>query len=106
MKTALLRWLVSRAGGILTPVIAGLVGLGVARLAALSPELASSVDQVAVTGFVVTGILALVNYLTNSAQSDGVKRIQAVVGTKQDGVPGPVTYIEVRRAVAAAEDRG
>jgi hypothetical protein len=32
-------------------------------------------------------------------QTDGIKRIQALVNTDQDGIPGPVTYTEVRRAI-------
>lgn len=98
MKNALLRFILSRAGGILTPIIAGLVGLGVAKLAALDPVLAGSIDQVAVTGFVVAAILSAVNYATNAHTTDGIKTIQAVVNVREDGVVGPITYTEVRRA--------
>jgi hypothetical protein len=33
------------------------------------------------------------------AQSNGVKKIQAVVNAPVDGYAGPVTYTEVRRAL-------
>ena len=105
MKNWLLAFLVSRGGGIATPIIAAFVGMGVAKLATLSPELAASVDQTAVATFVWGMILAAVNYATNSAQTDGVKRIQALVNADVDGIPGPVTYTEVRRAVLAPREQ-
>lgn len=104
MKNILLKFLVSRAGGIITPIVATMVGAIVAKLAAYDQNLASQVDQVAVTGFVVAGIMALVNYFTNAVQTDGVKKIQALVNTPQDGIPGPVTYVEVRKALPIGND--
>ncbi len=101
MNNAILAFLVSRAGGILTPIIATAVGAVVAKLAAFDTNLASQIDQVAVTGFVVAGIMAIVNYITNAVQTDGVKKIQAILNTPQDGVPGPLTYTEVRKALPA-----
>ena len=106
MKNFILSFLVSRGGGIITPIIAAIVAAGVARLAAFAPELASTIDQTAVATFVWGLILAGINAWTNSAQTSGVKRIQALVNTDTDGIPGPVTYTEVRRAVLAnATDR-
>ena len=99
MKNTLLRFLVSRSGGILTPLIAAAVGAGIAKLAAFDSQLAGQVDPAAVTGFVVALIISVVNYATNRAQTDGVKRIQALVNTDVDGLPGMVTYTEVRRAM-------
>ena len=98
-KLTIFRLLVSRSGGILTPIVALLVGAVVGKLAGFDSHLADSVDQVAVTGFVVALLLSLVNYFTNAVQTDGVKQIQALVNTDQDGIPGPVTYSEVRRAI-------
>lgn len=99
MKDAILRFLVSKLGGVLTPIIAGVIGLGVSKLAGLSPELASSVDQMAVAAFVVGLIISIINYKTNAVQTNGMKQIQALVNTDQDGVPGPITYTEVRKAI-------
>jgi hypothetical protein len=99
MKNFLLRFLVSRSGSILTPIIATAVGAAISRIAAFDPHLASGIDQAAITAFVVATILSVVNYATNSAQTSGVKRIQALVNTDQDGIPGPITYTEVRRAI-------
>jgi uncharacterized membrane protein YeaQ/YmgE (transglycosylase-associated protein family) len=99
MNNVVLRFLVSRAGGILTPIIAGLVGAGVGKLATFDVNLASGIDQTAVTGFTVALILSVVNYYTNVSQTDGVKAIQALVNLPQDGIPGHVTYTEVRRAI-------
>jgi hypothetical protein len=65
----------------------------------VDPKLAESVDQVSLTGFVVALILAIVNYVTNEINVKGVKKIQALVNTDVDGVAGPVTYTEVRRAI-------
>jgi peptidoglycan hydrolase-like protein with peptidoglycan-binding domain len=98
MKDSLLKFLVSRLGGLLTPFIALGVGVAIAKLAAFDPNLASSLDKTAVTGFVVTLIVSLVNYATNAAQVDGIKSIQAVANVPVDGVFGPVTYTEVRKA--------
>lgn len=99
MKDKFLAFLVSKAGGILTPIIAVGVGMAVAKLAKLDPKLADSVDQTSITAFIVTFIISLVNYATNSVQVKGVKQIQALVNTDVDGVAGPVTYTEVRRAI-------
>lgn len=104
MKNFVLKFLVSRAGGIITPIVATAVGAIVAKLAAYDQNLAGQVDQVAVTGFVVAGIMALVNYFTNAVQTDGVKKIQALVNTAQDGIPGPLTYTEVRKALPVTND--
>jgi uncharacterized membrane protein YeaQ/YmgE (transglycosylase-associated protein family) len=101
MKNSIISFLVSRAGGIMAPIIATAVGALVAKLAAFDAGLASQIDQTAVTGFVVAAILTLVNYYTNTVQTDGIKKIQALVNTPQDGVPGPVTYVEVRKALPA-----
>ena len=49
----------------------------------------------------MAAILAACNYATNAVQTDGIKKIQAQVNTNQDGIPGPVTYTEVRRAIPA-----
>jgi uncharacterized membrane protein YeaQ/YmgE (transglycosylase-associated protein family) len=101
MKNSIISFLVSRAGGILTPIIATVVGTFVAKLAAFDSGLAGQIDQTAITGFVVAALITLVNYYTNAVQTDGVKKIQALVNTPQDGVPGPVTYTEVRKALPA-----
>ena len=98
MKNAVLKFLVSKLGGILTPIIAGLIGGAIGKLATFDSSLANNVDQVAVTGFVVSFILASVNYFTNKVQTDGIKSIQALVNTSQDGIIGPITYTEVRKA--------
>lgn len=102
MKNFLLKFLVSRAGGILTPIVATAVGAAAAKLASYDANLASGLDQTAITGFVVAAILSIVNYFTNSVQTDGVKKIQAIVNVPQDGIPGPVTYTEVRKAIPVA----
>lgn len=99
MKYTLLRFLVSRAGGVLTPIIAAIVASIVAKIAAFDANLASGVDQTAVTGFVLAAIMSAVNYFTNSAQIDNIRTIQAVVNVPQDGVFGPMTFTEVRKAI-------
>jgi hypothetical protein len=99
IKLTLVRFLVSKSGSLLTPIIAGFVATLVARVAAFDAALASQIDQTAIVGFTVAAILAAVNYATNAAQTPGVKRIQALVNAKQDGIPGPITYTEVRRAI-------
>lgn len=99
MKYKLLRFLVSKAGGILTPFIAMAVAAAVAKLASVDAKLATEVDQTSVVGFFVALLVSLVNYWTNAAQTEGVKQIQALVNTDQDGIPGPITYVEVRKAI-------
>ena len=51
MKDRILAFLVSKMGGVITPVIAVVVGSIVAQLAMVDPKLAESVDQVSLTGF-------------------------------------------------------
>ena len=102
MKDRIIAFLVSKAGGLITPVIAVVVGSIVAQLAMVDPKLAESVDQVSLTGFLVALILSLVNYFTNAVNVKGIKKIQALVSTDVDGVAGPLTYTEVRRAIEVA----
>ena len=104
MKNWVLRFLVSRAGGVLTPIVAGLVGSAVAKMASFDANLAGSIDAAAVTGFIVAAVMSAVNYATNAAQTDNIKNIQAVVNVPQDGVFGPLTYTEVRKAIPAVHD--
>jgi hypothetical protein len=96
MKAWLIHFFASRLGGILTPIIATGVGAVVARLAAYDPHLASSVDQMAVTGFVVALLMSLINIATNASQQKEIKTIRALAnGTTPDGV---TSYTEVRPA--------
>ena len=106
MKNWTIQFLVSRAGGIVTPIIAALIGAVVAKLAANFPELATTVDQAAVTTFVWGLILAAVNAWTNKKTTENVKTIQGMVNVPQDGWFGPVTYTEVRKAIPVIEDDG
>jgi hypothetical protein len=99
MKDKLLAFLVSKMGGVITPLIAMAVAAIVSRLAMVDPKLAESVDQVSLTGFIVALLISIVNYVTNEINVKGVKKIQALVNTDVDGVAGPLTYTEVRRAI-------
>jgi hypothetical protein len=100
MKDKLLAFLVSKLGGVITPLIAMVVAAIVSRLAMVDPKLAESVDQVSLTGFIVALLISIVNYVTNEVNVKGIKKIQALVNTDEDGVAGPITYTEVRRAIA------
>jgi hypothetical protein len=100
MKDKILAFLVSKLGGVITPLIAMGIAAVVGRLAMVDPKLAESVDQVSLTGFIVALIISIVNYVTNEVNVKGVKQIQALVNTDVDGVAGPLTYTEVRRAIA------
>jgi hypothetical protein len=100
MKDKILAFLVSKLGGVITPLIAMVVAAIVSRLAMVDPKLAESVDQVSLTGFIVALLISIVNYVTNEVNVRGVKKIQALVNTDEDGVAGPITYTEVRRAIA------
>jgi hypothetical protein len=100
MKDKLIAFLVSKLGGVIAPIIAMVVAAIVSRLAMIDPTLAESVDQVSLTGFVVALLISMVNYFTNEVNVRGIKKIQALVHTDVDGVAGPVTYTEVRRAIA------
>lgn len=99
MKDKILAFLVSKLGGVITPIIAVGIAAVVGRLAMVDPKLAESVDQVSLTGFIVALIISIVNYVTNEVNVKGVKQIQALVNTDVDGVAGPLTYTEVRRAI-------
>jgi hypothetical protein len=105
MKDKILAFLVSKSGGFLTPLIAAGIAALVSKLAMVDPKLAESVDQVSLTGFIVAFIISIVNYVTNEANVKGVKKIQALVNTDVDGVAGPITYTEVRRAIASSSAR-
>lgn len=100
MKDKILAFLVSKLGGVITPIIAMGIAAVVSKLAMVDPKLAESVDQVSLTGFIVALIISIVNYITNEVNVRGVKQIQALVNTDVDGVAGPLTYTEVRRAIA------
>jgi len=100
IKDKLIAFLVSKLGGVITPLIAMVVAAIISRLAMIDPTLAESVDQVSLTGFVVALLISMVNYFTNEVNVKGVKKIQALVHTDVDGVAGPITYTEVRRAIA------
>jgi len=100
MKNKLLAFLVSRIGGIITPIIAVAIAAVVAKLSAFDPTLAETIDQTAVVSFVVALVISIANSYIYSNSTKGVKSIQALMNVKQDGVAGPVTYTEVRRAVA------
>jgi hypothetical protein len=100
MKDKILAFLVSKLGGVITPLIAMAVAAIVSRLAMVDPKLAESVDQVSLTGFIVALLISIVNYVTNEVNVKGIKKIQALVHTDEDGVAGPITYTEVRRAIA------
>jgi len=103
IKLSLMRFLVSKSGSLLTPIIAGFVATLVAKVAAFDASLAGQLDQTAIVGFIVAAILTAVNYATNFVQTSGIKKIQALVNTDQDGIPGPITYTEVRRAIPVAQ---
>jgi hypothetical protein len=105
MKDKFLAFLVSKLGGVITPIIAIAIAAVVSKLAMVDPKLAESIDQTSLTGFIVALILSLVNYFTNEVNVRGVKRIQALVNTDVDGVAGPVTYTEVRRAIQVPKKR-
>lgn len=96
MKNTLLKFLVSRAGSILTPLVAAAVGAAVAKLAQFDPDLAAQVSPAAVTAFVASAILAAVNYATNKSQGNEIKRIDAMMETDAEG---KVNWREVRRAM-------
>jgi len=105
MKNTILSFLVSKAGGVLTPIIAVGVAWIATRLADLDAGLAASIDQTSLTAFIVALLLSIVNYATNRAQTTGVKNIQALVNAQTDGIPGPITYTEVRRAILANQPK-
>jgi hypothetical protein len=99
MKDKILAFLVSKLGGVITPIIAVGVGASISKLAMIDPKLAESVDQASLTGFFVALLISMVNYFTNEVNVRGIKKIQALVHTDVDGVAGPLTYTEVRRAI-------
>jgi hypothetical protein len=101
MKAWALRFFLSRAGGIITPIVATIVSAAVVRVADFDATLAGSIDQAAVVAFLVAAIMSLINAWTNAANVPRIKRIQALVNVPQDGYAGPVTWTEVRRAVVA-----
>jgi hypothetical protein len=106
MKNTILAFLVSRGGSIIAPILAALIAYAVSKLALLSPELAAQVNQTEVAAFVWGLIVAVLNYITNSAQTSGIEAIQAAAREVQqaapavslgqravevDGIPGPIT---------------
>lgn len=105
MRDKLLAFLVSKLGGVITPFIAVGVAFAVSKLASFDPDLASKIDQTAITGFVVALVLSVINYQTNAVQVSGAKKIQALVNAPVDGIIGPITYTEVRKAVAVAKKK-
>lgn len=108
-QVKILQILSSRVGGWVTPPIATGIGAGIAWVSGHLPFLAhqlSAVDQVALTGFIATGIVSFVNAAINGYQRAGIKGIQEIYNAHPsvesgdeipvDGLAGPIT----KRAVA------
>jgi hypothetical protein len=100
MKKTLIKFAISRAGGILTPIIAAGVAWAVTQLAMWDADLATTIDQAAVTAFVWGVLLSLINSWSNRVQTEGVKKLQGALEVTPDGWAGPKTYVEVRRATS------
>jgi hypothetical protein len=110
MKRWFMKFAVSRLGIVAIPILTALIASGVAKLAALSPELAADVNVPEVAAWVWGVLLALVLSYVNKTQGDGVVRIQhamdktpVVQPVTEDRYAGPRLYAEVRRAISVAE---
>jgi hypothetical protein len=113
MKKRIIQFLVSKSGGIITPMIAALVAWCVAKMAVTFPELASTVNQAEITAFVWGLLLAAVNLWTNKIQTDGTKSIQRLIddstafpNVSVDGWVGPTMKEVVGDAISIVERTG
>jgi len=115
IRNRIIQFLVSKAGGLLVPWIAGAVAIGVSKLTPFMPEAVSTIDQSSVVTFIWLALMALVNYATNHWLTKYSKVIQTSLvqtGAKLhvDGWIGDETLdafeahtgIPVRRAIADA----
>lgn len=96
---AFVRFLITRAGSIATPILAAFVAWAVGKLALFDPVLAANVNQAEVTAFLWGLILAAVNLWTNRESCSEVKRLQNALAV--DTGDGVQRYVEVRRAQLA-----
>jgi hypothetical protein len=110
MKRWFMKFAVSKTGVVAIPLLTALIASGLAKLAALSPELAAEVDPGEVAAWIWGVLLAVVLSYVNKTQGDGVVRIQhamdvtpVVQGVTEDRYAGPRLYAEVRRAISVAE---
>jgi hypothetical protein len=110
MKRWFMKFAVSRLGIVAIPILSALIASGLAKLAALSPELAGQVDPREVAGWVWGVILAALTSYALKEQGDGVLEIQTALNATP--VIGPVTrdrYAgeklagEVRKTIDVAE---
>ena len=104
MKNAILKFLVSKLGLVLTPII----GSGIALLAAKLGAIGVVIDpdqQVAFAGWVATAIITLTQGLVLNQNADGVKEVQHVLRVPVDGVPGDVTIEGAAEAVTSPPKR-
>jgi hypothetical protein len=110
MKRWFMKFAVSRLGIVAIPILSALIASGLAKLAALSPELAGQVDPREVAGWVWGVILAALTSYAIKEQGEGVLEIQKalnatpVIGpVKRDRYAGPVLRAEARHVIALAE---
>jgi uncharacterized membrane protein YeaQ/YmgE (transglycosylase-associated protein family) len=113
MKKRILQFLISKSGGVITPIIAGIVASLVAKLAVTFPEVAATVNQAEVTAFVWGLLLAAVNLWTNEVQTAGGKALQTMIDESpafppatKDGWVGPNNQAVLAKAIAIVEESG
>lgn len=102
MKAWFMKFFLSKSGGIITPILAGLITTLVAKLSVFAPDAAATVDVGAVAGFLSMVIVSAISFWTNAEQEPHIKQIQAMANVPVDGYVGPVTFTEVRRAMVVA----
>jgi hypothetical protein len=107
MKLALLRFLMSRRGVWLTPLIAVAVGSVTVAVARYNGDLGAMIDEKSVTAWLVEAIAIVILALANGASlkraGDGIELAQVAKGLKPDRVAGPKFQAAFEEMIAESD---
>lgn len=109
MKNTILKFIISRAGVIITPFLAVLVAAVAVKIDPFSHELAEQLKGPEVIGWLTALVIAMLSGWAHSKQREGAKEIQRVLveagqeNVKVDGVIGPITVANAHVATGVPE---
>ena len=107
MKNAILRFLMSKKGIWLTPLVATFVSFVSVSVAKWNGDLAATIDQGTLTEWLVAAIgiiiMALVNGPALTKAGDGIELAQIAEGLKPDRVAGPKFKAKFESKIASSD---
>lgn len=99
MKNAILKFLISRSGALMTPVAAAIIAAVAVKIDPFSHELAEQLKGPEAIGWLTAFIIAILSAWANGNQRKGAKAVQDILRAagqdevQVDGVIGPVTVL-------------